>query len=142
MTSMRRREKTFDRALFSGPDSTGARFARDFLLAALRKNSRYYPSKRSPGVTGGSSDFLGDPPPDPRFLASLGAQSWVELHHCCILRYERAEPWGCLGVSPQQRKTVLRLCKARSRRHPIATTFDILHMHETPLGHLTSARTT
>jgi hypothetical protein len=31
-----------------------------------------------------SSDFLGDPPPDPRFLASLGALSWVELHHCFV----------------------------------------------------------
>ena len=26
--------------------------------------------------------FLGDPPPDPRFLASLGALSLVKLHHC------------------------------------------------------------
>jgi hypothetical protein len=34
-----------------------------------------------PRPAGGSSDFLGDPPPDPRFLASLGAQSLVELHH-------------------------------------------------------------
>jgi hypothetical protein len=32
-----------------------------------------------------SSAFLGDPPPDPRFLASLGALSWVELHHCCVV---------------------------------------------------------
>jgi hypothetical protein len=31
------------------------------------------------------SDFLGDPPPDPRFLASLGALSWAELHHCCVV---------------------------------------------------------
>jgi hypothetical protein len=33
----------------------------------------------SKGPAGGSSDFLGDPPPDPRFLASLGALSCVEL---------------------------------------------------------------
>jgi hypothetical protein len=28
---------------------------------------------RSKGPAGGSTDFLGDPPPGPRFLASLGA---------------------------------------------------------------------
>jgi hypothetical protein len=35
----------------------------------------------------GSSNFLGDPPPDPRFLASLGALSWVELDHCCVVDF-------------------------------------------------------
>ena len=40
---------------------------------------------KSKGPAGGSSDFLGDPPPDPRFLASLGAQSRVELHHSCVV---------------------------------------------------------
>jgi hypothetical protein len=35
---------------------------------------------RSEGPVGKSSDFLGDPPPDPRCLASLGGLSWVELH--------------------------------------------------------------
>jgi hypothetical protein len=29
-----------------------------------------------------SSYFLGDPPPDPRFLASLGTLSLVQLHNC------------------------------------------------------------
>ena len=36
---------------------------------------------RFEGPVGKSSYFLGDPPPDPRFLASLGALSSVELHH-------------------------------------------------------------
>jgi hypothetical protein len=36
-------------------------------------------------ANGGLSDFLGDPPPDPRFLASLGALSLAELHHCCVV---------------------------------------------------------
>jgi hypothetical protein len=40
---------------------------------------------RSKRPVGGSSDFLGDPPPDPRFLASLGALSLAELHHCCVV---------------------------------------------------------
>jgi len=31
------------------------------------------------------SDSLGDPPPDPSFLASLGALSRVELHHCFVV---------------------------------------------------------
>jgi hypothetical protein len=31
------------------------------------------------------SYFLGDPPPDPRFLASLGALSLVELDHHSVL---------------------------------------------------------
>ena len=31
-----------------------------------------------------SSYFLGDPPPDPRFLASLGALSLVGLDHCSV----------------------------------------------------------
>jgi hypothetical protein len=34
---------------------------------------------RALGHVGWTSDVLGDPPPDPRFLASLGALSWVEL---------------------------------------------------------------
>jgi hypothetical protein len=36
---------------------------------------------------GGTSAFLGDPPPDPRFLASLGALSWVDVHHCCVVGF-------------------------------------------------------
>jgi hypothetical protein len=32
-----------------------------------------------------SSYFLGDPPPDPRFLASLGALSLVDLDHCSVV---------------------------------------------------------
>jgi hypothetical protein len=32
-----------------------------------------------------SSYFLGDPPPDPRFLASLGALSLVEHDHCFVV---------------------------------------------------------
>jgi hypothetical protein len=31
-----------------------------------------------------SSHFLGDPPPNPRFLASLGPLSLVELDHCAL----------------------------------------------------------
>ena len=37
---------------------------------------------RSDGPVGESSYFLGDPPPDPRFLASLGALSLAQLHNC------------------------------------------------------------
>jgi hypothetical protein len=51
----------------------------------------YSQTKKTP-----SSYVLGDPPPDPRFLASLGgALSLVELDHCsipakpCPGRYER-----------------------------------------------------
>jgi hypothetical protein len=50
-----------------------------------------FQSSDTPGLAsldqpaGGSSEFLGDPPPDPRFLASLGALSSVELHHCCVV---------------------------------------------------------
>jgi hypothetical protein len=40
---------------------------------------------RSERRDGGSSDFLGDPPPDPRFLASLGALSLIELDHCSVV---------------------------------------------------------
>jgi hypothetical protein len=45
------------------------------------------PSEAGPGVSAfgpvsKSSYFLGDPPPDPRFLASLGALSLVEHDHC------------------------------------------------------------
>jgi hypothetical protein len=39
-------------------------------------------ASRSEGPVGKSSYFPGDPPPDPRFLASLGALSLVELGHC------------------------------------------------------------
>jgi hypothetical protein len=37
------------------------------------------------GPVSKSSYFLGDPPPDPRFLASLGALSLVELDNCSVL---------------------------------------------------------
>jgi hypothetical protein len=54
---------------------------------------------RSEGPVRESSYFLGDPPPDPRFLASLGALSLVELGHCSVNRAERAT--GCFaGVVP------------------------------------------
>ena len=38
---------------------------------------------RSEGSVSKSSHFLGDPPPDPRFLASLAALSLLDP--CCIL---------------------------------------------------------
>jgi hypothetical protein len=69
---------------------------------------------RSKGPVCGSSDFLGDPPPDPRFLASLGALSWADLHHCVQLIYlvffldsprqraERSEKTGVWGRIPQE----------------------------------------
>jgi hypothetical protein len=41
-----------------------------------RENAR---TSRSEGPVNKSSYFLGDPPPDPRFLASLGELSLVEL---------------------------------------------------------------
>jgi hypothetical protein len=41
-----------------------------------------------------SSSFLGDPPPDPRFLASLGELSLVELDHCSVLEI----PTGWTGT--------------------------------------------
>jgi hypothetical protein len=49
---------------------------------------------RSEGPVNKSSCFLGDPPPDPRFLASLGALSLVELDHCSVvdLLYGRKGP--------------------------------------------------
>jgi hypothetical protein len=43
-------------------------------------------TSRSEGPVSKSSCFLGDPPPDPRFLASLGAMSSVELHHYLVVR--------------------------------------------------------
>ena len=52
-----------------------------------------------------SSYFLGDPPPDPRFLASLGTLSPVELDHCSVVDINRLDrPEGpasrsVLGVS-------------------------------------------
>jgi hypothetical protein len=52
------------------------------------------PFTEHPGPKGllvSSSYFLGDPPPDPRFLASLGGLSLVELDHCSRggnVRYE------------------------------------------------------
>jgi hypothetical protein len=39
------------------------------------------------------SYFLGDPPPDPRFLASLGALSLVELDYSSVLKILT----GCTG---------------------------------------------
>jgi hypothetical protein len=42
-------------------------------------------SDRSDGPVNQSSYFLGDPPPDPRFLASLGALSLVELDHYSVV---------------------------------------------------------
>jgi hypothetical protein len=41
-----------------------------------------------------SSNFLGDPPPDPRFLASLGTLSLAQLHNC-LDRTSRSE--GLVG---------------------------------------------
>jgi hypothetical protein len=50
------------------------------------------PSEANHGGPGGggqprrkSSYFLGDPPPDPRFLASLGELSLVEHDHCSVV---------------------------------------------------------
>jgi hypothetical protein len=42
-------------------------------------------NSRSEGPASKSSYVLGDPPPDPRFLASLGSLSLVELDHCCVV---------------------------------------------------------
>jgi hypothetical protein len=39
---------------------------------------------RCKGPGSGSSDYLGDPPPDPSFLASLGALSLIELDQCPV----------------------------------------------------------
>jgi hypothetical protein len=57
---------------------------RSIILTAASPAPSTHPPKRSSmsqgrseGAKGGTSDFLGDPPPDPRFLASLGALSWV-----------------------------------------------------------------
>jgi hypothetical protein len=38
-------------------------------------------------------DFLGDPTPDPRFLASLGALSLVELDYCSLV--DLLTGWTC-----------------------------------------------
>jgi hypothetical protein len=40
---------------------------------------------RSEGPVSKLSYFLGDPTPDPRFLASLGTLSPVELDHCSVV---------------------------------------------------------
>jgi hypothetical protein len=40
---------------------------------------------RSEGTDVGSSDFLGDSPPHPRFLASLGVLPLMELDHCSVV---------------------------------------------------------
>jgi hypothetical protein len=54
--------------------------------------------KEQPGpedLVSKSSYFLADPPPDPRFLASLGTLSLVELDHCPVVgsinRFDRSE---------------------------------------------------
>jgi hypothetical protein len=40
-----------------------------------------------------SSCVLGDSPPDPLFLASLGALSLVKLHHCLVRASKRRSSW-------------------------------------------------
>jgi hypothetical protein len=40
---------------------------------------------RAEGPASKSSYFLGDPPPDPRFLASLGTLPPVEHDHRCVV---------------------------------------------------------
>jgi hypothetical protein len=59
----------------------------DFVCLGMRLllNPPDRPGSLRLGLAGGLSDFLGDPPPDPRFLASLGALSWVDVHHCCVV---------------------------------------------------------
>jgi hypothetical protein len=42
-------------------------------------------SSRSEGPFSKSSYFLGDPPPDPRILASLGSLSLIVLDHCFVV---------------------------------------------------------
>jgi hypothetical protein len=67
-------------------------------LDHLGKWQELFPSSQGPtirrrgmsfhlGPVSKSSYFLGDPPPDPRFLASLGALSLVELDHFSVLKY-------------------------------------------------------
>jgi hypothetical protein len=58
-----------------------------------------------PDLADGSSVFLGDPPPDPRFFASLGVLSWVELHHCRnvdLLASGWSEPHMLVGHRPSR----------------------------------------
>ena len=59
----------------------------DFVCLGMRLllNPPDRPGSLRSGLAGGLSDFLGDPPPDPRFLASLGALSWVDVYHCCVV---------------------------------------------------------
>ena len=60
-----------------------------------------------------SSYFLGDPPPDPRFLASLGVLSLVEFDHCFVVGllddlftatmnvpYMLGVLWSCIAKDP------------------------------------------
>jgi hypothetical protein len=53
-------------------------------LPAVRRQLCMPSYARSEGPVSKSSYFLGDPPPDPRFLASLGALSLVDLNHCSV----------------------------------------------------------
>jgi hypothetical protein len=55
-----------------------------------------------------TSYFLGDPPPDPRFLASLGMLSSGQLHHFFIFGLS----YSCLGWFPLGKK------EGRLRRRP------------------------
>jgi hypothetical protein len=85
-------------------------------LGACPKEMRVRQVRRT---FGGSSDFLGDPPPDPRFLASLGALSWVELHYCCgvdLFGVWAGLPGG-LGARPRERRFKRRPYKSHTNGH-------------------------
>jgi hypothetical protein len=50
----------------------------------LKRNQMVLREQSQDGPVTESSYFLGDPPPDPRFLASLGALSLAQPHNCLI----------------------------------------------------------
>jgi hypothetical protein len=74
----------------AGPEGlAGYRFQEPRVKRTLDVPSQHQANQCTPSYGplpgGGSSDFLGDPPPDPCFLAWLGALSLVELDHCSIV---------------------------------------------------------
>jgi hypothetical protein len=88
--------------------SPGAHFARTFLPLSI------FFSKAYEGLTEGpvskSSCFLGDPPPDPRFLASLDTLWSVELHHFFVAGFlflfgQRGPTKAYEGVTEERSRT-------------------------------------
>ena len=63
----------------------------------------------------GKEHFQGDPPPDPRFLASLGALSRVNVHQHCLVR---ATNWMMHCVHWKTDNLAPNLCNSTCRVRP------------------------